>query len=137
MLKVKLSHQLLSQQEAVSVLLKNTVLCLPRCCCCYCCCCYVTYLGLKAVTGVFLASSLYCVVILLAAILDFGSSKTSAILETGRLQVSDVLGITKSAFLAWVLYQFHVLSVFYYSYFPMLFLSQIGSCYWSVFPGWY
>lgn len=58
----------------------------------------MTYLGLKAVTGVFLDSSLYFVVILLAAILDFGSSKTSAILETGRLQVSDVLGITRPPF---------------------------------------
>ena len=110
-------------------MLKNMVLCLPHYCHCYyyccCCCCYVTYLGLKAVTPVFLASSLYFIIILLAAILDFGSSDTSAILETGSLQVSDVLGSTRSSYLAWVLHQFHVPSIFYCSYFPMLFLSLI------------
>lgn len=94
---------------AVIVLLQNTVLCLQQWFCCY-----VTYLGLKTVTGVFLVSSLHCVVILLAAILNYGRSKTSAILETGKLQVSDVLVITRSAFLAWMLYQFLVLSDLYY-----------------------
>lgn len=69
----------------------------------------MTYLGLKAVTGVFLASSLYFVIILLADILEFGNSKTSAILEAGRLWVSDVLGIRRSALLVWVVYHFHVL----------------------------
>lgn len=39
------------------------------------CCCYVTYLGLKTVTGLFLAWPLYLVTILLAAILEFGQFK--------------------------------------------------------------
>lgn len=68
----------------------------------------MTYLGLKAVTGVFLASPLYFVIILLAAILEFGNSKASAILEAGRLWLSDVLGIKRFALLVWVLYHFHL-----------------------------
>lgn len=45
----------------------------------------VTYLGLKAVMGVFLASSFYLLPFLLVAILEFASLKTSAILKAGRL----------------------------------------------------